>query len=128
VKRAATWLGLAALVAVGVDALADLTQNRPDAPLAGSRSEILVEITNRNVYSSPLEGAQGLWGVCQGTVRQRLLPPGVVALGDDRFLVTTEPALGQHAWRRLRGCLEDHTLDAVLARVVRKQDFAPSGR
>jgi hypothetical protein len=126
VRRAALWLVLAALIAMAVDTLGDLTQNRPDARVAGSRSEILVEISNRNIYSSPLEAAQGLWGVCQGTVRHRLVPPGVVPVGDDKFLVSTEPALGKHAWRRLRGCLEDHTLEAVVARVVSKQDRPPA--
>ena len=32
-------------------------------------------------------------------------------VSDGRFRLVTEPALGEHSWRRLQGCLEDTTLD-----------------
>lgn len=109
-------------IAMGIDGLADLTQDRPDAPRPGSRSEIVLEVASRDRTGSAHMSAQGLWGACQGTVRQRLVEPGVVDLGDGRFRMTTEPALGEHAWRRLQGCLEDATLDRVKATVVSKRD------
>ena len=120
-KRAAIWLALAALVAVSIDALGDLTQNRPDKRVAG-QGDIVIELEERNVHSSPHEAAQSLWGTCRGTVHNRLVPPGVVPLGANRFRMTTDPALGKHSWRRLKGCLEDMTVDQVVARVVTKSD------
>jgi hypothetical protein len=117
-------LAVAALVA-GIDLLADLTQDRPDRVAPGSRSEIVLDVSPRDRTRSHLLAAQGLWGACQGTVRHRLAEPGVVEVGDGRFRLMTEPALGEHAWRRLQGCLEDATLDKVKAHVVSKRDLTP---
>ena len=44
---------------------------------------------------------------------------------EGRFRLLTEPAIGEHSWRRLQGCLEDATIDRVKARVVSKRDLAP---
>ncbi len=117
-------VALAALVG-GIDMLADLTQDRPDPVLPGSRSEVVFEVASRDRQDSDFLAAQGLWGACQGTVRQRLVDPGVMEVDGGRFRLQTEPALGEHAWRRLQGCLEDATLDRVKARVVSKRDLAP---
>jgi hypothetical protein len=125
VKRALLLVLAAAALAVGIDALADLTQDRPDRVVLGSRSEIVLDVDSRDRGGSALLSAQGLWGACQGTVRHRLVEPGVVEVSGGRFRLQTEPALGEHSWRRLQGCLEDTTLDRVKARVVSKQDLAP---
>ncbi len=117
-------LAVAAL-GVGIDVLADLTQDRPDPVIPGSRSEIVLEVAGRNYARSALLAAQGLWGACQGTVRHRLLEPGVGEVTEGRFRLLTEPAIGEHSWRRLQGCLEDATIDRVKARVVSKRDLAP---
>jgi hypothetical protein len=118
-------LAVAALV-LGVDVLADLTQDRPDRVVPGSRSEILLDLRSRDRGGSALLSAQGLWGACQGTVHHRLSEQGVVEVADGRFRLVTEPALGEHSWRRLQGCLEDTTLDKVKAHVVSKRDIAPA--
>lgn len=125
-KRAVLVLLAVAAVALGVDALADLTQDRPDRILPGSRSEVVLDLESRDRGGSALLSAQGLWGACQGTVHHRLVAPGVVEVADGRFRLLTEPALGEHSWRRLQGCLEDTTLDRVKARVVSKRDLAPA--
>ncbi|MDP8936413.1 MAG: hypothetical protein M3O23_01540 [Actinomycetota bacterium] len=113
---------LAATVA-GLDVLADMTQNRPDRIAPGSRSQIVVEVRHRSTGPAQLRTAQGLWGACQGTVSQQLTERGVVSVGDGRFLMTVSPAVGEHAWRRLQGCLEDMTVDRVKGHVVSKSDF-----
>jgi hypothetical protein len=127
VKRALVLVVAAAALALGIDALADLTQDRPDRVLPGSRSEIVLDVDSRDRGGSALLSAQGLWGACQGTVHHRMVDPGVVEVADGRFRLQTEPALGEHSWRRLQGCLEDTTLDRVKARVVSKTDLAPPG-
>ena len=121
-KRAAVLLGLAVAVYFGVDAMGDLTQDRPDVVAPNSNSEIVLQVTSRDVHGSSDEAAQALWAVCQNTVRNRLAPPGVVPVGGDRFRLVTEPAVGEHSWRRLQGCLEDLAVDQVKARVVTKRD------
>lgn len=114
-------------VSVGVDQLGDLTQDRADHVAPGSRSEIVFDVSSRDRTGSALMSARGLWGACQGTVWQRMVEPGVVETGDGHFRLVTQPALGEHAWRRLQGCLEDTTLDRVKAHVLAKRDFAPAG-
>jgi hypothetical protein len=114
-----------AAVISGVDGLADLTQDRPDRVVPGSQSEIVLAVESRDRGGSALLSAQGLWGACQGTVHHWLAEPGVVEVSDGQFRILTEPALGEHSWRRLQGCLEDTTLDKVKAHVVSKRDIAP---
>jgi hypothetical protein len=120
--------GVLAVVALfaGIDVLADLTQDRPDHVVPGSRSEIVLEVSSSDRTGSALLSAQGLWGACQGNVWQRLAEPGVVQVADGRFRLTTEPAVGEHSWRRLQGCLEDATLDRVRGHVVSKTDLPPA--
>ena len=124
-KRALVLLVAALALALGVDGLADLTQDRPDRTQAGTRSEIVLALQSRDRGGSALLSAQGLWGACQGTVRHRLAEPGVIEIAEGRFRLVTEPALGEHSWRRLQGCLEDTTLDKVKAHVVSKHDIPP---
>ena len=125
-KRAVIALVAVAGMVMAIDFLADLTQDRPDRVLPGSRSEVVLEVRSRDRTGSTLMSAQGLWGACQGTVYQRLAEPGVTEVSDGRFQLQTEPALGEHAWRRLQGCLEDATLDRVKGHVVSKRDLAPA--
>lgn len=125
-KRAVVAVVAVAAMVMGIDFLADLTQDRPDRVVPGSRSEVVLEVRSRDRTGSDLMSAQGLWGACQGTVYQRLAEPGVTEVGDGRFRLQTEPALGEHAWRRLQGCLEDATLDRVKGHVVSKRDMAPA--
>jgi hypothetical protein len=124
VKRAAVALAGILLGVAGIDALGDLTQDRPDPPRPGSRSEIVLRVSARG--AGP-DAADRLWAACEGTVRVRSVPPHPVFLGDGTWRVVTEPAVGPRAWKRLRGCLEDLTLDRVLGRVVSKVDL-PAAR
>ncbi len=124
-KRVVLVVLAVAAIAAGVDTLADMTQDRPDSVAPGSRSEILLDLDSRDRGGSPLRSARGLWGACQGTVWQQAVEPGPVEISDGRFRVVTEPAIGEHSWRRLQGCLEDTTLDRVKAHVVSKRDLLP---
>jgi hypothetical protein len=125
-KRAVLVAVAVAAIVGGIDVLADLTQDRPDKVLPGSRSEILLSLETRDRRGTDLLAAEGLWGACHGNVWQQLVEPGVEQVGDGRFRLTTEPAVGEHSWRRLQGCLEDTTLDRVKARVISKRDLPPA--
>lgn len=121
-KPALVLLGMAAL-AVFVDVLGDMTQDRPDKVVPGAQSEIVLQLRTQDYLGSPLGAAQGLWGACSGTVTQQLVDPGVVDLGDGHYRLVTNRAIGEHSWRRLQGCLEDATIDRVTAEVVTKRDL-----
>ncbi|MEW6152377.1 MAG: hypothetical protein AB1673_00100 [Actinomycetota bacterium] len=123
-KRFALVAALVVATIGGVDWLADLTQDRPDRVLRGSRSELVFDVRVRHSFDpAPLDRARGLWGACQHTVWQKLAEPGLVELEAGRFLAVTEPAVGEHAWRRLQGCLEDFTIDRLQGHVVSKKDI-----
>jgi len=121
-KRAALVLAAVVAVVAGLDVLADLTQARPDRVPRDSRTEIVLDVRHRSTGPAELRTVEGLWGACQDTVWQQLVDPGVIGIGDGRFLLSTSPAVGEHAWRKLQGCLEDMTVDRVRAHVVSKRD------
>ncbi|CAN5604173.1 hypothetical protein BH20ACT2_BH20ACT2_25040 [soil metagenome] len=123
------WATVAALVVLGVvavDLLADATQTRPDQIRPGSRTAVTLEVDLRDDRPA-LTAAEGLWGACQWMVRSRtLVEPGIEPLGADRFRLTLSPELGRRGEMRLRGCLEDFTIDRVRAQVVAMETFAPA--
>ncbi|MGH8986837.1 MAG: hypothetical protein ACRDY6_23650, partial [Acidimicrobiia bacterium] len=108
---------------VGVRALADATQNRPDNSQPGSRSEVILDVDTRDDYDRRL-GAYGLWATCQQTV-DGVAMQSFEALGDGRFAIVVEPALGTNAEERLIGCLEDFTIDRVVGGVTSVRDLEP---
>jgi hypothetical protein len=117
-RKQAVTAGVLAMAAVlSVDVLGDLTQTRPDDPRPGGRSEIVFDVVTRDPRASALAAAQALWGACQGTIERRTSPADV-AVDEERARVEVAPALGTHARQRLRGCLEDATLDRVRGDVV----------
>lgn len=121
-------------VGVGADVLGDMTQTRPDPVDRQSGTEIVLSLSRKPTAGSSGFAAAGLWGACQGTVHRTLQGDGFMPVGADPDVVrgTVYPALGTHARTRLRGCLEDATIDRVQARVVRMERLplcgaAPSG-
>lgn len=122
-KQVAGLLTLAALLVVAVLAIAKATQNRADGLTSGTRSEVVLEVETRDVHD-PDAAARGLWGTCQQTVDQKRTL-SFEPLGDGRFSVVVEPAIGEHDERRLVGCLEDFTIERVLGDVIEIRDLEP---
>jgi len=118
VKQAVVILVLAVIGAATVDIIGDKTQTRPDVVRPGSTSEVVFSLRTKMSRDRQMT-AEGLWGACQGTVDSRVLDPGVVRLDESTFRLTLAPELGHHARTRLTGCIEDATLDRVVADVVR---------
>jgi len=106
---------LVAVVAVGVYAMAELTQNRPDEVRAGSVTTVSFTVSTRDAQRGEPAAANALWAVCAATVPGAVSGPAVV---DDAWQATVTPAIGDHGRKRLIGCLEDVTLDRVVGRVV----------
>lgn len=97
--------------------LGDLTQTRSDHPAPGAATEVVYEVILRDERRPFLPAAQSLWAACQGTM-ERATGPADVHLDGRIARVVVTPALGAHAQQRLRGCLEDATLDRIRGDVV----------
>lgn len=123
VKHSLVTIAVAAALTLSIDALGDLTQNRPDQALPGTSSTLVVEIKTRLAGSSSVDTASRLWSACAGTVPAYIDTPKIAALGSGKALIVTQPSLGEHTQRRLTGCLNDSTLDEVQARVQSVESF-----
>ena len=126
--KAVVAVGLVALVAVAsigaVDYAADRLQTRPDVHVAGTETIIELELLGAIADQDPDRVLGHLWATCTGpdVFRMRTLPPPEVDhRGDGVAHVRLAAHVGEHAMARLRGCLNDTTLDRVQARVVRAE-------
>jgi hypothetical protein len=111
-------LGFLALVTVNT--VADNTQDRPDPPMTG-QSVVTMEVTRRFSSRGVTETAEALFVVCRHTIPHSRQLSGFAV--DGRLAtITITPAIGEHAERRLIGCLQDANFDRVSASVreVRK--------
>ena len=100
---------------IGVEALENLTKNRPDAISGGSTTmELEIYLRNEGVGSTGL-AAESLWATCSWTVSSKLTQ---ISASSGVATLTVEPALGKYSTRRLNGCLQDATIDGLQARVV----------
>lgn len=119
--RRGAWRSAAAIVIpalvvlVGVDRLGDLTQDRPDVLGGEVATRVVLEVETRD-GTGVTDAAGRLWAACETTLTAADARLGAVRAG--QVTVTVTPPVGRYAERRLRGCLEDATLDHVQARVV----------
>ena len=114
VWRVAIVLFLLVVGAVSVEELGDLTQTRSDHVDRQSRSEIVLEVHTRGYHQPTEDAARNLWAACSGTTtRQLVADPGFVPVSDDEVRFSVAPGLGEHAERRLVGCLQDTTIDRI---------------
>ena len=118
IRRVATVAIGAVVTFVGVGALADATQTRPDPRRPNSRSEVIMEVRTRDPRSSKKFAAEALWGACQSTARRTVIEPGMQETGPGTFRIVVQPALGRHARDRLTGCLQDLTIEEIQATVL----------
>ncbi|QFG23407.1 hypothetical protein [Actinomadura sp. WMMB 499] len=118
-------LGLAGALFAGVAVyqLAELTQDRPDDPVAAPASTLVIEADTRGdtgaAHVDPL--VQRLWEYCRGSTRPYVEGGGAVPLGERRYAIVVRPALGEHALKRMLGCLQDGLIDRARFRVVSVQ-------
>ncbi|MBO2452916.1 hypothetical protein J4573_37900 [Actinomadura barringtoniae] len=118
------WLAAAAvLVVMVIGELAERTQDRPDGPVAAPASTVIIEAGTRGDTGAatvqPL--ANRLWEYCKGSTRPYIEQGALAPLGGARFALVVQPALGEHALRRLKGCLQDTVVDRGKFRVVSVQ-------
>ncbi|HEU5084896.1 MAG TPA: hypothetical protein VFU14_16260 [Acidimicrobiales bacterium] len=119
---AAAALGIAAYGTIGaIDFVADRTQSRPDSRVSGAITEIELELRGELASRNPQRAFEHLWSVCTGpdVFRLRSLPdPDVAHRAAGYVHVRLQTDVGANGMERLRGCLNDATIDKVQARVV----------
>ena len=118
-KKTLIGLGLVFALYAGIDALADLTQNRPDALEARGSTRLVMTVTaSDSDFYSPVVAARGLWNHCRGTINHSSPVPGHLRAGDGLITLVLEPGIGANTEKRLVGCLQDATIDHVSADVL----------
>jgi hypothetical protein len=118
-KKGAAVFALALSVYLSIDVLADLTQNRPDAPTLHRSTRLVMTVnTSDSDFYSPVVAARGLWNHCRGTINQSHRVPGRLIAGAELVTLVVEPAIGENAQKRLVGCLQDANIDHVSADVL----------
>ena len=100
------------------DALADAIQTRPEAAEDGVSTEVELRFSGRRTGGDPARMATDLWGSCKLSLHRQLPAPTVTALDARRASLVVDADLGRHAATRIRGCLEDATIDHLQTRVV----------
>jgi hypothetical protein len=109
---------VAALLLYGaVDVIGDATQTRPDADTSNMTTSLILSIRHRESGHSAEETAEALWITCRSSLK-RDLKAWLLPLPGGQASLAIAPGLGEHARRRIFGCLEDATLDGVQAAVV----------
>lgn len=111
VRVALTLLG-AVLAVVAVMGLMAATQNRPDPRVAGTSSDVTFDVRVGSRPGGEAAAAQGLWAVCGATLGSVDIGP-LEATPEGAWTVHVEPAVGEHAHKRLQGCIEDLTIPRV---------------
>ena len=124
VVRVAQQLLLAAVLVAGVLALAGATQNRPDEIRDGTSSIVSLDVFTSS-GAGTASAAERLWQSCAGTVPSRAERDAIEVSSGTAVSLRLSPALGINGERRLRGCLEDATLDKVQAAVRRVEQLRP---
>jgi hypothetical protein len=115
-KRLVLAVAIVAVLVGGVDVLGDLTQSRPDPVVDGAVTELVIGVEQDRFAQGDDAAAAALWAVCAGQTKSRA-EAAPVAVEPGRYRVVLAPAVGEHEERKLRGCLEDLTVDRVLGDV-----------
>ncbi len=116
-RRVVLAAALVGALAGGVFELREATQNRPDRVVAGSLTTVDFTVDTNRFARGESVAATTLWAVCSATVGGAV-SAAPLPVGEDRWRVTVEPAIGEHGRARLVGCLEDVTIDRVLGHVA----------
>ncbi|GCB50303.1 hypothetical protein [Streptomyces sp. NL15-2K] len=116
-------VGVVGLTLLGslVVGLADLTQTRKEAANESAATSVLVQVDLRGTDMTAERrslAAQQIWEGCRDSTSVPLRHAVLGDLGDGVFAGVVRPALTDHDQLRLRGCLEDATLERANLTVV----------
>ena len=129
-RRAAFVVAAAAVaggMAAGIDVLADATQTRQDQLVNDTTTVIDLEFRGARATADPTRHASDLVAVCTSQSFLREIPAmAVLDLGNAGARVLLAADLGDHGTDRMRGCLEDTTLEQIQASVVNVSELPPA--
>ncbi|MEU0205498.1 hypothetical protein ABZ235_06985 [Streptomyces canus] len=111
----------AALVGGLVVGLADLTQTRDEDASDSAATSVVVQVDMRGTDMSAQRrslAAEQVWERCRDSTSVPLRHATLGDLGDGLYAGVVRPALTAHDRMRLRGCLEDATLERAHLTVV----------
>ncbi|WP_329341797.1 hypothetical protein OG252_37580 [Streptomyces sp. NBC_01352] len=111
----------AALVGALVVGLADLTQTRDEDANDSAATSVVVQVDMRGTDMTAGRrslAAQQVWERCRDSTAVPLSHAALGDLGDGLYAGVVRPALTDHDRLRLRGCLEDATLERAHLTVV----------
>ncbi|WLW55880.1 hypothetical protein [Streptomyces sp. YU58] len=115
-----TVVGVALLAALVVG-LAELTQTRDEERDESRATSVIVQVDLRGSDTTAERrslAAQQVWERCRDSTSVPLRHAALGDLGDGLFAGVVRPALTDHDLMRLRGCLEDATLERAHLTVV----------
>lgn len=116
---------LAVLGSLGVGALLDATQSRPDPADRPAQTTIELAIAQRGVPKPTLDTAEALWVGCSSVLGSQTSTASFVGRGGDRVSLVLEPGVGELGVRRLTGCLSDLRMNRVRADVLGVESTPP---
>ncbi|MEU6377886.1 hypothetical protein [Streptomyces sp. NPDC046909] len=121
VRVAAVGVVGVALLGGLVVGLADLTQTREEGANDSAATSVVVQVDMRGPDTTAARrslAAQQVWERCRDSTSVPLRHATLGDLGDGLFAGVVRPALTDHDRLRLRGCLEDATLERAHLTVV----------
>ena len=105
-----------AITVVVIVLMADATQYTFERGRSGT-TRVVFRVETRDYHHDLDDAAVSLWMPCVGAVGWTgITTPR--AVGDGEYVAEVRPSLGEHASRRLRGCLEDTAVDRVRGDVI----------
>jgi hypothetical protein len=105
-------------VGAAIDVLADATQTRPDRIEAGATTVVDLHFRGERAAADPERHASHLVEFCTAPFRREVATVAIIGRGSADARVVLDADLGEHGTTRLRGCLEDTTIERVQASVV----------
>ncbi len=112
-------------IGLGVDAIGDATQSRPEIPALPGTTIIELDISQRGEVRPPADVAATLWVACRSRVPSRVALLSTLTTSADSARLTLDHRLGDLHRRRLAGCLGDLTVTSVLAEVEAMEMYEP---
>lgn len=101
---------------VGLLLLSDATKYR-GVRHEGGETRVVFTVDTKRYDHGDAQAARVLWSACVGSVGWDD-STGPHPAANNRFVATVRPGLGEDSRRRLRGCLEDATVERVQGDVV----------
>jgi hypothetical protein len=108
---------LATVVATGGLVLREATMTTPHRLVPGTATRIVFDVEHRRRQATA-DDVRTLWALCREPLTDTQKAAALETTGPARGAVVVAPGLGPHQQRRVRGCLEDLTLDRRVGRVV----------